>query len=742
MSGAQGSYDIRNSLSQLQAESLTVIALFAGVIGYAWLVLVFSPALGELAPASAWIGAALLALSAPLSYMLRGRHPRIATHLLVWGVLAATACGVLAFPSPTVAYLFTLPVIFASVLLGQVAFFLVAIGAVFLALTTGFTHMEISSLSADMAFPIVTIALVALASWLSVRNLYTALAWVWHAYERARHNEETARERQAELRRALKALDEATHRLERANYMLALARDQAEEARRLKQQFAQNISHELRTPLNLIVGFTELMAHSPEYYGSQLPPAYLRDLGIVYRNACHLQDLVNDVLDLARIEAAQMSLVPEETDPAALVQEAVDTARSLVEARGLALHTEIEPDLPRLWVDPTRIRQVLFNLLNNAVRFTDEGEVTVSVCQHGGEVVFAVADTGVGIASEDISRVFEEFQQVDGSTRRRQGGAGLGLAISRRFVELHAGCMWVESRVGQGSTFYFSLPAGHRDLAEAPGDHLAEGVVTRPTSARGSEEPVLLVVTRSPSAAALLMRYVRGFRTIVVPDLEQAQEAARQLMPQAAVIDRACEELDPHRLEALGREWGLLRVPFVACPLPGEESLRQRLTVDGYLVKPVSRQSVWDVLRRFGDGVDRVLVVDDDQDFVLLLSRMLEDSPVRRYQVISASNGQEGLAMIRHYQPDLVLLDLLMPDMDGFEVIERVRSTPAWRHIPIVVISAQDEMDDQETLAGAMMVAKSGGLTPSEVVQWVQDVADTTVTSPPAPPTLRVVPVR
>jgi CheY-like chemotaxis protein/nitrogen-specific signal transduction histidine kinase len=530
----------------------------------------------------------------------------------------------------------------------------------------------------------------------------------------------------------LKALDEATHRLERANYMLTLARDQAVEARLLKQQFTQTISHELRTPLGLIVGFTELMAHSPEYYGTRLPPAYLRDLSIVHRNACHLQTLVNDVLDLARIEAAQMSLVPEESNPAILALEAVRTVRSLVESRGLALLTQIGPDLPNLWVDPTRIRQVLLNLLNNAARFTERGCVTVSVRHQGEEVVFAVADTGAGIAPEDIPDIFEEFRQVDRSTQRPQEGAGLGLAISQRFVELHGGRIWVESQVGQGSTFYFALPVPRRDLTETSA-YSAELVETRPMSAKGSQAPVLLAVTRSPSAAALLKRHVDGCRTVVVPDLEQARATAQQLIPHAVVIDQMCETPDPSELDALGSAWGLPQLPIVLCPLPGEEPVRQRLAVDGYLIKPLSPQSLWDVLRRFGEDVHKVLVVDDDQDFVLLLSRILENSPVRRYQVISAGSGREGLAMMRHYQPDLILLDLVMPDIDGFEFVERARSNPEWQHVPIVIVSAQDGIGNLEPLTGPISIAKAAGFVPGEVVKWVQCVMSGPVTSLPTP---------
>jgi signal transduction histidine kinase/CheY-like chemotaxis protein len=677
------------------------------------------------------------------SLLMRERWRRVSAHVLVGCVLGATLCAALTFPAQGMLYLFVAPVVFASVLLSQPAFLAVAAGAGLAILGVDLARMGVPLLWGEKPFPLQTIALairslredtglplamlglVSLSSWLSVRSLYTALTWFWHAYEQARHNERMARDHQAELKRTLKALDEVTHRLERANYMLTLARDQAEEAQRLKQQFAQTISHELRTPLNLIVGFAELMTESPEYYGDELPMAYLRDLNIIHRNACHLQELVNDVLDLARIEAAQMSILPEETDPALLVQEAVNTARSLIEARHLALHTKIEPDLPRVWVDPTRIRQVLFNLLNNAARFTETGSVSVSVCRQEDEVRFAVADTGIGIAPEDIPRIFEEFHQADRGTRRQHGGIGLGLAISRRFVELHEGHIWVTSQPGKGSTFYFCLPVHRAELTAL--FETSWPATSQKRAGKGREEPILLAVTRSLTAAALLTRYVRGFQTVVAPTLEQAGHLAGQIVPQAVVIDKACEEPGPAGLEALGRAWQLPDIPFMVCPLPGEEPLRQRLAVDGYLIKPVARQSLWEVLRRFGEDVDKVLVIDDDQDFVLMISRLLEDSPVRRYQVISAYSGREGLAMVRHHHPDLVLLDLMLPDMDGTQVIERMRADARWQRIPIVIVSAQDEMDHQLVLEGPLVVAKAESLTAGEVVQWIQNVVDATM---------------
>jgi signal transduction histidine kinase/CheY-like chemotaxis protein len=744
-----GKTDFREELADLQRDAMKTIMFSIAPIGYIWLYvnIWLLPRRGFSGHmlTSSWIGAGLLLLSATLGYVLRNRHLHLATHLYTWGLLVTVASIQGDSPLPGIVYLFVLPVIFASVLLSRPGFFLVAVVAASLTLNTalasaGAGPLGARLLSAGAMLPVAVILFVTLACWLSSRSLYTALAWVWSGYERALHNEQVARERQAELRRALKALDEATHRLERTNYMLALARDQAEEARRLKQQFAQTISHELRTPLNLIVGFTELMAEAPEYYDVSFTPAYLRDLSIVYRNACHLQNLVSDVLDLARIEAAQMSILLEEAEPAALVREALDTVHSLVEARGLALHIEVEPDLPLLYVDPVRIRQVLFNLLNNAVRFTDQGSITVSAYRQGGEVVFAVADTGTGIAPEDISRVFEEFQQVDGSMRRRHGGAGLGLAISRRFVELHHGRIWVESWVGRGSTFYFSLPAERADLLDASEGRIVQLVSSEAVPAGGSEEPILLAVTRSPSAATLLTRYVRDCRTVVVSGFEEARRVAQDVMPQAVVIDRTGEQVDGLKLEALAQEWGLHRIPFIVAPLHGEELLRQHLAVDGYLVKPISRQVVWDLMRRFGGSVDNVLIVDDDHDFVRLLGRMLEESPVRRYQVSGAYGGQQALLQMRQHQPDIVLLDLGLPDLDGRHVIKRIRSNLAWQHIPIVIVSAQEEVDRRESLSGAVTVVKAEGLMPGEVVRWVQAVIDTSITSLPAPAALKIGP--
>jgi len=706
-----------DDLSHLRAESLRTMALCTGAVSYGWLVLLFWPITGGSAPPSAWIGALLL-LSTAMLALLRNRPTQRSTRwVFILGTFGATLCTILALHDAMAIYLFILPIIFASVLLNRWSVFLLA------AVSIGVIP-PLASEQGMLAFvlPMAIIALVTLAAWLSAHNLYSTLSWLNNAYSRAHHNEWLARERQAELQQALKELHEARYRTERMNYMLNLARDQAEEARRIKQNFVQTISHELRTPLNLVVGFTELMVQSPEYYGGQLPPAYLRDLHIIHRNASHLQTLVNDVLDLARIETAQMSLLPELTDPAALTQEAVATARSLVESRGLTLTMEIAPDLPTTALDPTRIRQVLFNLLNNAARFTEQGGVTVRVACADPVLVFSVTDTGIGIAPADLPHIFDEFYQVDGSTRRRHGGAGLGLAISQRFVRLHGGQIWVESQLDQGSSFYFTLPLNPRDEPAT----LATGRVSGLSPWRyldHGKKPILLVVTASTTAAMLLTRYIQGYRIVVANNLLLAAQLASQSVPQAVVIDTACTALDQPRMIELAQQWGVSHVPMIGCALPGEEPLRQRLAVDGYLIKPVLRQSLWDMLQQFGDKVASILVVDDNRDFVRFIRQILTHS-TRQFQVATAHSGQEALAILCHRQPDLILLDLILPDLNGIQIIEILRSTPDWQEIPIVIVSAQDEIDNLEVLQGGFLITKASGLLPGQLVQWIQQVVD------------------
>ncbi len=723
---------IRQTTAELQSDSVRVLALWSSVVAYLWLAFniwadYIASGRSALVSRPSWAGALVLLLAALAVYVLGRRdkprlaRPTPARYILAWGILAAALLAASAFEAPGVHYVLIIPITVAGVLLGERGFAALA----FAALAGNLLIFRLQGTSGVEAWlSTALLALITGTTALSVNNLRTALAWVWRGYDQAQENEEIAQARAAELQRALKALDEATYRIERSNYMLALARDQAEEARRLKQQFVQNISHELRTPLNLIVGFTELMTRSPEYYGRPLAPAYLRDLTIVYRNAQHLQTMVNDVLDLARLDTAQVSVTREPVDPAQLVRETVETARSLVESAGLTLTVEIEPHLPTLHIDPTRIRQVLLNLLNNATRFTERGGITVRVVRGGDEVHFAVRDTGVGIPPEQAARVFEEFNQVDGGTRRRHGGTGLGLAISKRFVELHDGHITLQSTPGQGSTFTFSLPVE------------AHGPLALPTAhppAEVRQEPLVLIVTHSQRGAGALSRYLHGCRTLIVPDLAEAQALARELTPQLVILDQALAgeagddgptRTNPTRVFV--RSLGSPRLPVLTCPLPAAEREAAALQVDGYLTKPVSGPDLWNALRRFEGGVSRVLVVDDDADFVRLMGRMLAMS-AQRYRVLEAYTAGEALTVAQRRRPDLVLLDLGLPDMHGAQIIPRLRAMPGLADVKIIVVSGHDAYDAGEPLYGPITVQRAGALSVTEVVQWAQAALDVTM---------------
>jgi signal transduction histidine kinase/CheY-like chemotaxis protein len=724
MTDATGAQQMRANLSDLQTNSLRRVTVLTGVIGYVWLMLTMWRGDSLELPSAAWLGSATLTLAAVVVYVLAGRSEKTAAAVLVSSTLVATLGAVLSLNHVVVSCLFLVPISFASLLVGRWPTVVTTGLSVALIIVTASWRHGLGVLDIDVLLPVGVMILTAALALESAQNLYSALAWVWSGYEAAHRNQLEARAGQAELRRTLKALDEATYRLERTNYMLEVARDQAEEARRLKQSFAQTISHELRTPLNLIVSFTELMMEGPLHYGGPLPTPYARDLGTVHRNAKRLQSLINDVLDLARIEAAQLALVPALCNPADIVREATGGIRGLAEARGLSLTVDVSEELPLLWVDSGRITQVLANLLINAVRFTERGGISVKVRSLGGELVFSVTDTGVGIPSDKLSRIFEEFEQAETGTKRIYGGAGLGLAISRNLIELHGGRIWVESEVGVGSTFSFALPISEAEPAEGPSAGRLRAV-GRAHVAR--ETPILLVVTRSQTAALLLSRYVRGCRTAVASDLVAAVQLAKQLLPQVILLDAAQFELSPEALAELAEAWDMPATPFLACHLPGEEPLRRQMDVDGYLIKPVTRDSVADILRRLGKDIDRVLVVDDDRDFVRLMTRFLED-PVRRYQVRKAHSGDEAMQQARLWSPDLVLLDLALPGMDGRAVavqLGQLNKPPR-----VVIVSAQEEMANLARLPGEMLSVIQTGLSPAMVVAWVQHMMDAVTFGP------------
>ncbi len=676
----------------LQTETLSVITIFALVISYVWLWLNIWTVTGSQTPPSGWLGSGLLLACVLISIVLKKWHIRRAIYLLNGGLFVSTACAFYTFQSPAAPYFFIVPILFTAILLSQEIVLLESIASSLMILVT--LNWSLHAWAA-----VITLLLVAVASSLSARHLHTTLNWLSDAYERARQNESLARERQAELRKILKALDEASYNLERANQRLIIERNEAESARRLKQQFAQTISHEIRTPLNLILGFIDVMAQSPEHYGERLPMSYMRDLSIVHKNAQHLQKLLNDVMDLSRIEAAQMNILPEEIDLATFVDDTVSIARRLIEMQGLQLCLELEPELPALMIDPARIRQVLLNLLNNAARFTDTGNVTVRVCHQEHEVIFSITDTGVGIPQQDLARIFREFEQVDGTTRRRYGGAGLGLSISQRFVELHGGRMWVTSEVGVGSVFSFSLPL-------KPSRRLL------PSHQEAASNVSLLIVTPHQAATQPFVQE----STMMASTLQEASQLLQRITPKAIVLDTCEFPMSSDAVHALAHQWHTKRIPIFAYPFPVEKP-PQAASIREYLPKPVGLHRLRETLAQFTQPIRQILIVDDHTDFVKLLTRMLSTHAA---EITAVGSGGEALALLQYRMPDLVFLDTQLPDMTGDEWFEKVRAQKL--DIPVVMVSAQDEIDRADAMTAPVIIARDEPLQRSEVLHLIQRV--------------------
>ncbi|HEY64303.1 MAG TPA: HAMP domain-containing histidine kinase [Caldilineae bacterium] len=453
-------------------------------------------------------------------------------------------------------------------------------------------------------------AICGLMGWAATRTLYTITQWALLGFEQARRQMEEARNQRLELEQVKEDLLHANCELARLSDRLKAMYQIAEEARRAKEEFVANVSHELRTPLNMIIGFAEMITQAPQIYGDALPPALLADIAAIQRNSQHLAQLVDDVLDLSQAEAGKMVLSKEWVSLQEIVNAAAIAVQALYESKGLYLKVDVPSDLPLVFCDGTRIRQVMLNLLSNAGRFTERGGVQVKAWCEDNSVVVSVADTGPGIPPEKQEKIFEPFQQLDNSIRRAHGGSGLGLSISKRFVEMHGGKMWLESTVGEGTTFYFSLPL-HTPIAEA----FTQGDVRRwfnpyhpyETRVRRSKAPIpelpprFVLLERQESLQRRLRRYFEDAEIIPVQTVEEARQELHRLPARALIInDPSTSETS----EGQGAMESLADLPYgtpvIACWVPDEGTTARQLGVIRYLVKPVNRETCCRPWRTWG----------------------------------------------------------------------------------------------------------------------------------------------
>jgi signal transduction histidine kinase/CheY-like chemotaxis protein len=567
-------------------------------------------------------------------------------------------------------------------------------------------------------------------AWIASRNLLMITEWSLQSYSKVRQDLEGIRTRQVELEQMQEDLGLANRELARLSQRMKVLEGIAEEARQAKTEFVANVSHELRTPLNMIIGYADLISKSPKVYGSQLPASLLTDIKAILKNAQHLSTLVNDVLDLSQVEVGRMALSRDWVSPQKTISEAFTVVKGLFESKNLYLEAEVIPDLQPIYYDETRIRQVIINLLSNAGRFTEDGGVTLTCQETARDVVFSVTDTGPGIDAKDQERIFEPFQQANTSIRRRYGGSGLGLTISKQFIEMHGGKMWMESQLGVGTTIYFSLPKGNAalPLAENPNASLMRAIVPDDQSGyrvrtRSFQAPLLpasdryVIVDPEQTLQRLLNRYLPNARVENTKGVADAIEALNQSPAQALILNIPNFEDVPDMVSTLPYS-----TPTITCWLPGEHAAAQRLDALEYLIKPVSQEKLLTTVLGLGINIKTVLIVDDEEDELHLFARHLE-SDGHGYRILQVTNGKRALSMLRTRHPDLMLLDLMMPGMDGFQVMEEKRRDPAIRDIPVIIISARDPSGDP-IISDTFMVTHSGGLSQRNLIACIHAVGE------------------
>lgn len=642
----------------------------------------------------------------------------VATRALILGLTAAVAAQALVATGEDLSIIWFVPVVLIAASLHRMIEATMSACTATAVLLLGGTSSVAALGSIPSAQILLVIWLTVIISWFTTRSLYATVAGLARTQHDLVTNLVEVRRHRGELAGTTRQLKEALLRLESANHALNWARIEATEARRLKAQFAAHVSHELRTPVNLIVGFTDVMLNVPQAYrGAPLPTAYQVDLQAVHRNAQQLQGLIDDILDLSQLDAHEMPLMPEAVSVRVVIVEAVDAIRQLLKRKRLALTLDVASDVGSAYLDPLRIRQVLLNLLSNASRHTSSGEITVRARSEGETVVITVADTGNGIDPREIPRLFEPFQRHAAGTSTDKGW-GLGLPICKRFVELHGGTIQAESSgvPGQGAVFTVRLPRYASPIEPALHDRAtSNGEADARTR---SPRPAIVVADRHPRVVNLFRRHLGEYQ-VYGADSSDATDLAREVRAHALVVDLPDSPHQPswERYSALAAKTGL-RV--IGCSMPSNRGATDAVGLADFLVKPITREALLATVERICPQARTIALIDDDPHMVRLVSRMLRSSK-KRYSLLRAYDGEEGLDIIRRGRPDIVLLDLVMPRLDGLSLLERLRSDPALAGIPVVAVSAQGTGELAPSPDGQGLALISGqALTVTQIVRGVR----------------------
>ena len=484
-----------------------------------------------------------------------------------------------------------------------------------------------------------------------------------------------------------------------------------QELDQLKSQFLANMSHELRTPLNSIIGFSRVILKGID---GPVTDMQNQDLTAIYNSGQHLLGLINDILDLARIEAGKMELNFEEVKLSEMVNSVLSTAKGLVKEKPIHLLPKVPADMPTVRGDTMRVRQVMINLLSNASKFTDEGTITVETSVHMGpngkpEALINVIDTGPGISEEGQARLFKAFSQVDGSATRKTGGSGLGLSICANLVQLHGGRIGVTSAEGKGSTFWFTLPLFHQPVAEIPED-----------------KKIILAIDDDPQVISLYERYLnsQGYYVVPLTDPSKAKEKILEIKPYAVTLDIMMPNTDGWTvLTSLKSDPETRHVPVVICSIIEQTDKGFNLGASDYLVKPILEEDLVNAVNKLNKNgnIHDVLVIDDDPNDLRLIEKILTEHG--QYKPILAEGGRKGWEIITAKPPQAIILDIFMPEMDGFTILEKLRENPTLSEIPVLVVSGgglTNEQHQQLADYGTRLITK-GSLKENELIASIEN---------------------